>query len=110
MNSVVNRNYNDNNVSGDDNIDAVVDCNKHNDKNEKCERDLIIGNVSEKNNAVTSSALLQTTTSRSRFVEKKDGDDEEDGTLYLTGTKSNDKRNDDDAGASGLSLFKTLSH
>ena len=89
MNSVVNRNYNDNNVSGDDNIDAVVDCNKHNDKNEKCERDLIIGNVSEKNNAVTSSALLQTAASRSRFVEEEDGNDEEEGALYLTGTSIN---------------------
>ena len=109
-NGVVNGHNNDSNNGDDDGIDAVADGNKHNDKMEKCERDLIIGNVSEKNNAVTSSALLQTTTSRSRFVEKKDGDDEEDGTLYLTGTKSNDKRNDDDADASGLSLFKTLSH
>merc|ERR1711865_177220 len=30
-------------------------------------------------------------------VEDKDDDDEEEGTLYLKGTKSNDKRSDDDA-------------
>ena len=110
MNSVVNRNYNDNNVSGDDNIDAVVDCNKHKDKDKKFERDLITGNLSEENNAVTSSASLQAATSCSRCVEEKDGGDEEEGTLYLPGTKSNDKPNDDDADDSGRSLFKTLSH
>ena len=87
--------------SGVDRIDA--DYSKHNDKNEKCER--------EENNAVTSSALLQTTTSRSRFVEEKDGDDEEEGTLYLSGTKGNDNRNHDNAADdSGRSLFKTLPH
>ena len=87
--------------SGVDRIDA--DYSKHNDKNEKCER--------EENNAVTSSALLQTTTSRSRFVEEKDGDDEEEGTLYLSGTKGNDNRNHDNAADdSGRSLFETLSH
>ena len=86
--------------SGVDRIDA--DYSKHNDKNEKCER--------EENDAVTSSALLQTTTSRSRFVEEKDGDDEEEGTLYLSGTKGNDNRNHDDADDSGRLLFKTLSH
>ena len=75
MNSVVNRNYNDNNVSGDDNIDAVVDCNKHNDKNEEFELDQEIGNLSSmagEINTVTSSALIQTATSRSKFVEEKD--------------------------------------
>ena len=101
-NSVVNGHNNDNNDGGDDSIDAVVDCIKHNEKNEKCER--------EDNNAVTSSALLHTTTSRSRFVEEKDGDDEEEGTLYLSGTKGNDNRNHDDADDSGRLLFKTLSH
>jgi len=87
--SVANGHNNDNNDGGDDSIDAVVDCIKHNEKSDKCER--------EENNAVTSSALLQTTTSRSRFVEEKDGDDEEEGTLYLSGTKGNDNRNHDDA-------------
>ena len=87
--------------SGVDRIDA--DYSKHNNKNEKCER--------EENDAVTSSALLQTTTSRSRFVEEKDGDDEEEGTLYLSGTKGNDNRNHDNAADdSGRSLFETLSH
>ena len=109
--SVVNEHNNDNdNNSSDDSIDAVVDCNKHKDKDKKCERDLITGNLSEENNAVTSSASLQAATSCSRCVEEKDGGDEEEGTLYLTGTKSNKKPNDDDADDSGRSLFKTLSH
>merc|ERR1711865_843702 len=72
--SVANGHNNDNNDGGDDSIDAVVDCMKHNEKSDKCER--------EENNAVTSSALLQPAPARSRFVEEKDGDDEEEGTLY----------------------------
>jgi len=101
--SVVNgHNNGNNNNSGDDSIDAVG-CNKHKDKDEKCERDLITGNLSEENNTVTSSGRLQS-------VEEKDGGDEEEGTLYLTGTKSNEKPNDDDTDDSGRSLFKTLSH
>ena len=88
--------------------DNVV--NGHNNDNNDSGDDLIIENVSEENNAVTSSALLQTTACRSRFLEEKDGDDEEEGTLYLTGTKGNDNGNGDDADESGRSLFKTLSH
>ena len=89
--------------------DNVV--NGHNNDNNDSGDDLIIENVSEENNAVTSSALLQTATSRSRFVEEKDGDDVEEGTLYSTGTKSNAYRNDDDdADDSDRSLFKSLSH
>ena len=46
-----------------------------------------------------------------RFVEEKDGDDEEEGTLYLSGTKGNNNRNHDNAADdSGRSLFKTLPH
>ena len=92
--------------------DNVV--NGHNNDNNDSGDDLIIENVSEENNAVTSSALLQTTTSRSRFVEEKDGDDVEEGTLYSTGTKRNAYRNDDDddddADDSDRSLSKSLSH
>ena len=62
-----------------------------------------------KNNTVTSSALIQTATSRSRFVEEKDDDDEEEGTLHLTGTtKSNDKRNDAYADNSYFTQVKSL--
>ena len=106
---VVNGHNNDNsNNSGDDSIDAVVDYNKHKEKDKKSERDLITGNFSEENNAVTSSARLQATTSCSRCVEEKDGGDEEEGTLYVTRTKSNDKPNDDDADDSGRSFFALM--
>ena len=64
--SVVDEHNDDADDSDDDNIDA--DCNKHNDKNEEFERDLIIGNSSS--------------TSFSRFVEEKEDNDEEEGTLY----------------------------
>ena len=86
---VVNGHYNDSNDGDDDGIDAVVDGNKHNEKNKKYERDLMIGNASEEYNAVTSSALLQTAGFRSRFVEEEDDNDEEEGALYLTGTSIN---------------------
>jgi len=83
--SVVDEHNDDDNGddSGDDSINA--DCSKHNDKDEELAPDLTIGNsssVSGKDNIVTSSAIIQTATSRSKFVEGK-GD--------------NDKRNDDDA-------------
>ena len=79
--SVVDEHNDDADDSDDDNIDA--DCNKHNDKNEEFERDLIVGNSSSlSGNTVTSSAFIQTATSRSRFVEEKDDNDEEEGTLY----------------------------
>ena len=86
---VVNGHNNDSNGGDDDGIDAVADGNKHNDKMEKCERDLIIGIASEENNAVTSSVLLQTAAFPSRFVVEEAGNDEEEGTLYLTGTSIN---------------------
>ena len=98
--SVVDEHNDDDNDddSGDDSINA--DCSKLNDKDEELARDLTIGNsssVSGKNNTVTSSVIIQTATSRSKFEEGKRDNDEEEGTLYLMGTTSNDKRNDDDA-------------
>ncbi|OEU05672.1 hypothetical protein FRACYDRAFT_258704 [Fragilariopsis cylindrus CCMP1102] len=54
-------------------------------------------NDTKKEKDITSSAFIQTATSRSRFGEEKDDNDEEEGTLYRIGTKSNDKRNDADA-------------
>ena len=77
-----------------------ADGSKHTDKDKEFEPDLIIGNsssLSRKSNTVTLSANIQTATSRSRFAEEKGDNDEGEGTLYLMGTKSNDKRNDDDA-------------
>ena len=89
--SVVNE-HNDDDDSGDDSIE--VDGNKHNDKDEQFIRDLSIGNsssVSERNsNTVTSSAIIQTATSRSRFEVEQGDNDEEEGTLYLTGTDDDD--------------------
>ena len=104
-------NDDNNDDSGVDSIDA--DCSKHNDKNEEFELDQEIGNLSSmagEINTVTSSALIQTATSRCRFVEEKDDDDkdEEEGTLYLTGTKSNDKRNDAYADNSYFTQVKSL--
>jgi len=66
-------NDDNNDDSGVDSIDA--DCSKHNDKNEESELDQEIGNLSSlagEINTVTSSALIQTATSRSKFVEEKD--------------------------------------
>ena len=66
-------NDDNNDDSGVDSVDA--DCSKHNDKNEELELDQEIGNLSSmagEINTVTSSALIQTATSRSKFVEEKD--------------------------------------